>query len=194
MKTLVKFFFIMAVVSFMASCNTTDDPVSNDSFLKKTHTVTVPFEADLLSELVSFDQEDAYCTDEGYLGRVILDATGNATHMGNVTLTFNFCCLGPDDPNIPGEDNKYAGSSAVLVAANGDKLFLCLEGGTVIIGRTDDHPEYVVDYWKDKITITGGTGRFEGAEGELQMDDFDTNIDEYSHHHWTGEITLVKGK
>jgi len=26
------------------------------------------------------------------------------------------------------------------------------------------------------------------------MDDFDTNFDEYSHHHWTGEITLVKGK
>ncbi|MDT8417030.1 MAG: hypothetical protein RQ864_04395 [Lutibacter sp.] len=197
MKTLLKIFFLMAVISLVAGCNETDEFNTDEDFQLKSaqpREITVPFEVNLLGELVSFDQEDADCTGEGYLGRVILDASGTATHMGKVSLTFNFCALGPDDPDVPGEDYKYAGSEAVLVAANGDRLFLYLEGGTVIIGRTDDHPEYVTDYFRDIVTITGGTGRFEGASGELQMDDYDTNIDAYSHHHWTGEITLVKGK
>ena len=59
---------------------------------------------------------------------------------------------------------------------------------------TTDRSEYVTDYFRDIVTITGGTGKFDGAEGKLQMDDYDTNIDDYSHHHWTGEITLLKGK
>ncbi len=201
MKILRNILMIMLSIGLIISCSK-PDPISTghdlNMGLKKgkieTKTVTVPFEVNLLGELVSFDLEAADCIDEGYLGRVILEANGTATHMGKVSLTFNFCALGPDDPDVPGEDNMYAGSSAVLVAANGDKLFLNLEGGTVIIGRTDDHPEYVTDYFRDIVTITGGTGRFEGATGELQMDDFDTNIDEYSHHHWTGTITLVKGK
>ena len=189
----------MAVISLVASsgCNKTDELIPDETFGLKSaqpHTVTLPFEANLLGELVSFDQEATDCIDEGYLGRVILNASGNATQMGKVTFTLNFCALGPDDPNVPGDDNMYAGSSAELVAATGDKLFLYLEGGTVILGRTDVHPEYVTDYFRDIVTITGGTGKFDGAEGKLQMDDYDTNIDDYSHHHWTGEITLLKGK
>jgi hypothetical protein len=157
-------------------------------------TVTVPFEANLLGEVTNIDTENIECIDAGFFVKPTVDASGNATHMGKVSVILSFCAYGPDDPEVPGDDNKYAGSEAVMSAANGDKLFLYLEGGTVIYGRTDAHPDYVIDYWQDKVTITGGTGRFEGATGLLQMDDFSSNIDPYMHHHWTGTITLVKGK
>ena len=193
MKTIVKIFFLMAVISLAAGCSKTDDQISDESKSQPV-TVTVPFEANLLGEITKLDSENPECKDEGYGYHAIVIARGTATHMGLVSITLDFCTYGPDDPNIPGADNKYASSSSELVAANGDKLFLYIEGGSVIDGRTDDHPDYVVDYWRDKIIITGGTGKFEGASGELQTDDFNTNIDTYAHHHWYGEITLVKGK
>ena len=114
--------------------------------------------------------------------------------MGKVSFTFNFCSGGAPDPNIPGSIYTYAALSSELIAANGDKLFLDYQGGSAILGRTDTHPDYVMDYWKGMITVTGGTGRFEGASGELLYVDFTTNIDSYTHHHWTGTITMVKGQ
>jgi hypothetical protein len=193
MKTLSKIFFLIAVISLVAGCSKINDLIS-DELSGQPIKVTVPFEANLLGEITTLDSENPECIDKGYAYHVIVEASGTATYMGKVSLTFDFCTLGPDDPDIPGADNKYAGSSSVLVAANGDKLFLYTEGGSVIDGRTDDQPDYVVAYWRDTFTITGGTGKFEGASGKLQMDDFSTNIDTYSHHHWYGKITLVKGK
>ena len=187
----------MAVISLVAGCNKIDDLLTEDSVELKsaqTHTVTVPFEANLLGEYKELIFEDPECLEDGFFYHAVVEAQGTATHMGKVSITLSFCVMGPDDPEIPGADNKYAGGSYELVAANGDKLFLNSEGGSVIDGRTDDHPEYVVAYWQDKFTITGGTGRFKGASGELQMDDYSTNIDTYSHHQWFGKITLVKGK
>lgn len=193
MKTIVKIFFLMAVISFVAGCSKTDDQISNES-KSKLVTVTVPFEANLLGEITTLDSENPECKDKGYAYHVIVKARGTATHMGLVSITFDFCTLGPPDPNIPGSYYTYAASSTVLVAANGDKLFLDIGGSSGILGRTDDHPDYVTDYWRDIATITGGTGRFEGASGKMQIDDFTTNIDTYTHHHWYGEITMVKGK
>lgn len=196
MKTLVKFLFFAACLGFVVSCSKANDAFDEMSKgdLKSAHPheVTVPFEAHMLGTLTNLDLENPEC--EGYYCQVTVETKGTATHMGKVHTTLIFCAVGPDDPNIPEEDNIYSGCQAVLVAANGDSLFIELEGGSVITGRTEDHPEYVVDYFKDKVFIRGGTGKFEGASGELQMDDYDTNLNEYSVHNWYGEITLVKGK
>ena len=80
-----------------------------------------------------------------------------------------------------------------MVAANGDILYISGEG-FVIDGRLDDHPEYVISYWRDPFVILGGTGRFEGATGEGWTDDYNSSEDPNSHHNWTGTITMVKGK
>jgi hypothetical protein len=114
--------------------------------------------------------------------------------MGKIMLTFNFCTAGPPDPNIPGSIYTWAAASSVMTAANGNKLYFYIGDGYAMGGRTDNHPEYVTEYWSGTVTITGGTGRFEGASGELLMDDYTTNIDDFTHHHWTGKISLVKGK
>ncbi|MBN2173833.1 MAG: hypothetical protein JW731_06865, partial [Bacteroidales bacterium] len=115
---------------------------------------------------------------------------GTATHLGKFTHHFEFCC--------DWASGIYPGPSgymkAYFVAANGDSLFVDIEG-QVMDGRLDHHPEDVNSYFTDPWEITGGTGRFEGASGQGMTDDY--NRDSYpanSFHHWTGEITLVKGK
>lgn len=196
MKTLLKIFFFAAIIGLLAGCNKTDEFIENEiPELKKAQIeVTVPFEVNLLGEITELIFDDPECLDEGYPVRAVVETTGNATHMGKVTLTFNFCSGGAPDPAIPNSLYTFAASTSEMTAANGDKLFLYLEGGTVIYGRTDAHPDYVDDYWRGIVTITGGTGRFEGASGELQVDDYTTSIDDYTRHHWTGKITLAKDK
>ena len=47
--------------------------------------------------------------------------------------------------------------------------------------------------WVRVIREGEGMGRFEGATGSGTNDDYNSDLDPYSHHHWTGTITLVKG-
>jgi hypothetical protein len=88
----------------------------------------------------------------------------------------------------------YTGGYSELIAANGDVLNIYISGGAIIDGRKDEHPEYVSDYWEGTIEVLGGTGRFEGATGELTADGYSSNLDDFSHHHFYGKITLIKGK
>ena len=197
MKTLVKFFFIMAIISLAAGCNNKGNQISDESVELKSaqaHTVNIGFEANLLGELISFDTEDTDCADEGYMGRVIVKATGDVPHMGKVSATFDFCGAGPENPNLPTPNGTYGGFILELTAANGDTLYLSSDGGAVITGRLDRHPDHVYEYWGGKITVLGGTGKFEGAKGELTEDDYNSTLDHYTHHRFLGIITLVKGK
>lgn len=197
MKTLFKLFFLMATFSFIAGCNKTDDFAADEDFLLKSaqsHEVTVPFKVNLVGEIVSFDTTAVDCTEKGYLGRVIVEASGNATHMGKVSITFNFCTAGPPNPDIDGSKMTYAGFMGELVAANGDILYLSYSGGSIIDGRRDDHPEHVYEYWVTSIEVLGGTGRFEGAKGNLTADDYCSTLDDLTYHRFFGNITLRKGK
>ncbi|MBW6536115.1 MAG: hypothetical protein K0B11_13995 [Mariniphaga sp.] len=195
MKTLLKLFFLAALIGLLTGCNKTDAFTDDETAdLKKAQVeVTVPFEVNLLGEITELIFDDQECLDGGYPVRAVVETSGNATHMGKVTLTFAFCTGGAPDPAIPNSVYTFAASSFELTGANGDKLFLYNGGDAAILGA-NVHPDYVTDYWTSIAIVTGGTGRFEGASGELQMNDYCTSIDDYTHHHWTGEITLVKGK
>jgi hypothetical protein len=197
MKTFLRLLFLLVVLSLITFCNKTDNLISDESVELKSAqpiTVTLPFEANFLGQITNVVFDDPECVSGGYACRAVVETSGNATHMGKVMLTFNFCTAGPPDPNIPGSIYTWAAESSVMIAANGDKLFLDIGEGYAMGGRTDNHPEYVTEYWSGTVTITGGTGRFVGASGELLLDDYTTNIDDYTHHHWTGTITMVKGK
>ena len=194
MKTLVKILIFVACLGFVISCSKSDEFVENSPELKKAEVmVTVPFEANFIGEYVNFIVgPDAGC-EVDYNCRVFVDFQGNATHLGKMHGSFEFCACGPDDPDVEGPDNKYLPSESYMVAANGDSLFISC-WGTVVDGRTPDHPEYVTSWWRDEFVILGGTGRFEGASGEGMTDDYNSSLDPNSHHHWTGTITMVRGK
>ena len=197
MKTLFRIFFLMAVISIVAGCDKTDDLISDESVELKSaqpHEVTVPFEANLLGEITNVDFEAPECIDEGYAAHVIVEASGNATQMGKVSLTFNFCSGGAPDPDIEGSVYTYAGFTADLIAANGDVLFLSYSSGSAIGGRLAEHPDHVYEYWGGTVEVLGGTGKFEGAKGNLTADDYVSTLDDYTHHRFYGELILLKGK
>ena len=76
-------------------------------------------------------------------------AEGEATHIGHYTLTGDFAV-----------DVRFGTATGVftLTAANGDMLFLDMEGHAV----PTDLTKTVANF-----TVTGGTGRFEGATGSF---------------------------
>ena len=84
-----------------------------------------------------------------------LTGTGNATHLG--WFTYNL----EAELNLP---TRSATASATLLAADGSTLFL--EGSGQ--GSPTDVPG--VASIVETFTITGGTGRFEGATGNVTVE------------------------
>ena len=79
-------------------------------------------------------------------------AKGDATYIGHYTLTGDFTV-----------DVRFGTATGVftLTSANGDMLFLDMEGHAVPTNLTKTVANF---------TVTGGTGRFEGATGSWVLD------------------------
>ena len=145
---------------------------------------TVPFEADFTGTYTAVYPDSIVCGPGSM--HVIVDCTGKNELLGEFTTHFDFCAdsLG----YYPGKRME-----SYMVAGNGDTLFISC-AGQVLPGRLDDHPEYVVEYWRDPFEILGGSGKFKDATGQGKTDDYNSSEDQNSHHHWKGTITLTKEK
>jgi hypothetical protein len=82
-----------------------------------------------------------------------LEGIGNATHLGRFTITSDFTV---DPITVTGA------GTATWTAANGDQIFTAETGQGVVT-----FPTLTVD---ETHTITGGTGRFEGASGTFVVE------------------------
>jgi hypothetical protein len=94
-------------------------------------------------------------------GHEITIAKGEATHIGRYTLAGDF---------VVDVRSGTATGVFTLTAANGDKLFLDMTGHSVPADLTKTVANF---------TISGGTGRFEGATGSftsLQQFDFAVSL------------------
>jgi len=80
--------------------------------------------------------------------------SGNATHLGHYTVTYQF---------VVDTTNGSGIGSAHFIAANGDSLF------TEITGQGSPGPENNVASIVETQTITGGTGRFANATGSFTV-------------------------
>ncbi|MDT8417031.1 MAG: hypothetical protein RQ864_04400 [Lutibacter sp.] len=190
MKTLLKIFFLMAVISLVAGCNkdVLFDEQSTDPQLKKAHVEeTVPFKADF----TVWDQSDyTDVTCGGYpVFRLTMIGEGVATHLGKLSTSFTFCC------NV--KTGEYYNTDVVFTAANGDELYASIPIGQ-ILPNEGDNSDYYQTYFNDKMEFTGGTGRFKGASGEAMSNAFvhDDPVPENWHTDFfcTGTLTLVEGK
>lgn len=197
MKTFKLLLLIGIFVSLISGCSKDDLTSSDEVQLKSAqpHLVTLPFTADFFNTFLEQTGPDPICgtwdPENGQFWMMIYgEGGGTATHLGKMTHHFEFC-----NDWVSG---IYPGPSEYMkgyfVAANGDSLFVHIEG-QVKDGRLDHHPEDVIAYFTDPWEILGGTGRFEGASGHGMTDDYIREpYPNNSYHHWTGEITLVKGK
>jgi len=161
-----KLLFVLICISIICACSKTE---------------TIPFEVEFIGSYTSVTVDEE-CGDSWM--HVINDGEGTGT-IGSFTNHFDFCAE-INQGNYPGNH-----MISHFIATNGDTLHVRC-AGKVVEGRLDDHPEYVVSYWRDPFEILGGSGRFEGATGEGVTDDYNSNKDENSHHSWKGTITLIK--
>jgi hypothetical protein len=83
----------------------------------------------------------------------VTDTFGTMSHLGKVSGHWTHC------PNVIEENPAYTNGHVVFTAANGDTF----EG---VYMDYDGEPPFVID-------ITGGTGRFEGASGVVELVWFD---------------------
>lgn len=180
MKTLWNFIrltFVIFITTFALGCNRSKAP----------ETVTIPFSGEALGEYMYAGPDtlpNPKCTDSLSAWRAIVEGKGASDQLGSFTAYFDFC----------GDTlNHYGNLYGYLVAENGDTLFVN-GSGQVIAGRLAEHPEDVISYWRDDFEITGGTGKYMGATGTIMSDDYNTSSDAYSHHHWSGTLTLLKEK
>lgn len=90
----------------------------------------------------------------GNLERVVINGTGHATQLGAYTYAATECF----DP----VSGSFAGSST-LMAANGNEITGTYEGRVSVTADPD-----VIAY-EEELEVTGGTGRFAGATGTLQV-------------------------
>jgi hypothetical protein len=84
---------------------------------------------------------------------VSLSGTGQATHLGRYTTTFQL--------QVDVRTSSSLGSF-MLIAANGDGVFGTISGHATDVGDLTSIVEIA--------TITGGTGRFEGATGSFTVE------------------------
>ena len=185
MKALLKIFFFMAVISLVAGCDKTDVLEFDDVSLSKkgaTKTVTMGFNL-VFTGNYDYEEFDEVC---GFpLIHIINTGEGTGTHFGKLTSYFDFCV------NVFDFSYPNGHIVAYFEDKNGDQLFVEV-AGFVLGGRVPGMPSYANSYFKDPFTIIGGTGRFEGATGSGMTNDYNSDKDPYSHHHWKGKITLVK--
>lgn len=110
---------------------------------------------------------------------VIYDGAGTATHLGKSTFYAHSFVNRPA--------NQFHGT-ATLTAANGDDIYTEFTGSTTYF---DNGTVYIERHY----TITGGSGRFEEASGELDGNSWGTagyppgSVSSFSRITFTGEIS-----
>jgi hypothetical protein len=103
------------------------------------------------SELPFHGTLQATETEDGALHHLV--GTGNATYLGRFILTSDF---------IVNSETVTASGTAIWTAANGDQIFTTHTGQGVVT-----FPLLVT---VETHTITGGTGRFDGASGSIVLE------------------------
>jgi hypothetical protein len=86
---------------------------------------------------------------------VRIEATGTATYLGRFTL---------EAPHTVNQATLTAVGTYLITAANGDTITADLAGTAVMVS-----PPNVVAI-TETATVTGGTGRFEGATGSIEVE------------------------
>jgi hypothetical protein len=189
MKYLKTIIALAVVLCLVISCGRSGASAKGEKKLKKgeTEMVTVPFDVTATCNYTYVGPDtlpETKCTEPLNIWRAIVDGKGTGTPIGDFIVHFDFC----------GDSlSNYGNLEAFMALSDGDTLFVSAEG-RVLDGKLEDHPDYVVSYWKDPFFIVGGTGKYEGATGEGMSDDYNSSEDPYSHHHWKGTITMKKGK
>jgi hypothetical protein len=110
---------------------------------------------------------------------VLVEATGEATHLGKFTLEI---------PHVVNRANSTAIGSYQFTAANGDTVF------ADFTGQATPTTTPGVLHIEETATITGGTGRFRGATGSFTVERWFDTVAGMTIGSFEGIISSGKGK
>lgn len=135
-----------------------------------------PIQGQVSGDLVFVVGGDYAVCDAGYPGMgAEYVAYGNAAHLGKTTMTGSHCA------------SETAAGSLTLVAANRDEIYVDY---TAV--EACDYPSATTGTCDVDGTVTGGTGRFEDAAGDLSLNVAFTDISGFpvwpALFTWTGTI------
>lgn len=193
MKTLTKLFLLVAISGLLVSCEKSDhfwddDPLDNTEKGSPVESVmvTIPLKCDFTVWDHS-DWTDTRCGGLPVLYAIMI-GEGKMSHLGTMTTSMTFCM------NI--ETGEYYDAECTFVAANGDELYGVIPLG-YCVPNEGDNSDYYQGKFDDPLYFTGGTGRFEGATGEVTTNAWihdPTPDDEVWHTDFfsTGTLILVK--
>lgn len=160
-------FGVLIIASFTLACKDDDEPIFEPQ----------PFEANFFTILAGFEEDAGCSAPHNFLNTQ--EGSGTATLIGDFTTRITFCV----NPNTL----EYENGQGSFLAENGEGIFFS-GGGQVL---PSNEPGYDLEFM-DSFTITGGTGRFEGATGSLTTNSFVNLTTQQTDHTWTGTITLTK--
>ncbi len=116
---------------------------------------------------------------------------GRGTHLGRFDIRFEFCVdatdLLDDGQLTEGESLPYDNGTGTIVAANGDELYLVIEGAVV----PSAHPDYDFEF-RDPFEFVGGTGRFAEAGGAGTTESYVEQATDRTDHRLMGRLVLKK--
>ncbi len=158
-----KYLFLLIGAIFLATSCTDDNLLNENDFSTnpmeksgKAVTKTIKFQKSSGPFEVIFNDENP-CFQYYGAPQMYITGGGNASHMGKFTVVNTFCFY------MEGEAIIVLGDwLGFLTAANGDEIY------TQVVDPLNDW--YIIDgisYME--YTVIGGTGRFEGASGEVLM-------------------------
>ena len=206
MKTLFQWVLGMGALLLLTACETSNENEVYDAvYLKNkasnnelaSEMKTLGFNVTLYGtyEYQGPDMSGEKCGLFEDTGLVLVRNTGvgNGTHFKKVRSFFEFCVR-----PVAGGGGTYPEGyiDAYFEDEDGDLLFLEV-AGQVFPGRLPGMPSFALSYFKDPFTITGGTGKFEGASGDGFTNDYNYRANDgmvHTSHHWQGTITMKKGK
>jgi hypothetical protein len=183
-----------ALLLAVGACDTATAPAPDASLLAvegaPAHVVLeTPFQARAYTDLAGL-APDPLCGDPPRFLNTQVGA-GEATHLGRFTVHITFCVdatdLLDDGMLTEGESVPYDNGFGVLVAANGDELYMAIAGAVL----PSDDPAFDFEF-HDPFTFVGGTGRFEGATGEGMTDSFVDQAADRTYHDWSGVLRHVR--
>lgn len=162
-------FLCISTIILMAFVGCSDqDPLSSYGEIQplaKPTVKMVPFKGDFVGAVINGGGPPGGCEAWGNLPRA-LHISGQATHLGKSTFIGDHCFVVEDIINWenPGDPLHFVAGVGAWTAANGDELHCTYEGvGEIItLDPAEGGPKgpFTVE-----MVFTGGTGRFEGAEG-----------------------------
>lgn len=168
MKTLLKIFLMIAVISLVAGCTKDNDYTPsqlNDNEIRK---VTLPFEADFYT-VKAEDGNDLPCNGSEKESTWLTAhqiGEGSGIHLDEFSVDLTYCYYtGADKPG------KYIDANFVFIAENGDELYAIIREGLVTYFDEPDENGNIAVY-NDLLEFTGGTGQFKGVSGEGYLDSY----------------------